>query len=246
MTRIPSDTDPGAQEARLVWDRVPKEKERRERPTRDAVVTAAVALADAEGLEAVSIRRVAAALDTRPMGLYSFFGRKDELIDLIADEVLAEAVLAEIPAGWRDGLSALAHATRDVCTAHPWLVAAAGMRPQIGPNAMRHFEQSLQAVSGLQVSPDRKLAVLRAVDTYALGHVQVSHALHQTQRREGLTSSQWQATASAYLSRLAASGDFPHLAAFGTSALLDSEDDEPAFDTGLNWLLDGIAAAIGK
>jgi len=245
MTQAPLQHDAGAPEPGLVWDRVPKEKPRRERPTRDAVVAAAVALADAEGLEAVSIRRVAAALGTRPMGLYAFFDRKDDLIDLMADAVLAATVLPALPGGWREGLSALARATRDVSMAHPWLAAAAGTRVQLGPNAMRHFEQSLQAVSGLAASPETKLAVLRAVDTYALGHVQVSLAQHETLRREGLAPGQWRASAGAYLARLAASGDYPCLAAIGTEAVLQDHDDGAAFETGLNWLLNGIAAETG-
>jgi AcrR family transcriptional regulator len=242
MTQDSLQHGPGAPEPGLVWDRVPEEKQRRERPTRDAVVTAAVALADAEGLEAVSIRRVAAALGTRPMGLYAFFDRKDDLIDLMADAVLDGTVLPELPPGWREGLSALARATRDVSLAHPWLAAATGTRVQLGPHAMRHFEQSLQAVSGLAVSPARKLAILRAVDTYALGHVQISLAQHETLRREGLTPGQWQASAGGYLARLAASGDYPNLAAFGADAVLQDQDEEAAFETGLNWLLNGIAA----
>jgi AcrR family transcriptional regulator len=243
MTATSRHTADSAQEGGLIWERAPKEKERRERPTREAVVAAAIALADAEGLDAVSIRRVAAALQARPMGLYSFFDRKDELIDLMTDEVLAGAVLHDVPAGWRAGLSALASATRDVCTAHPWLVVA-GMRPKLGPNAIRHFEQSLQAVAGLDISPGRKLAILRAVDTYALGYVQVALAQQQAHRREGRSSREWQDSARAYLARLADSGDYPQLAALGTDTLLRDEDDDPAFSTGLTWMLDGIATAI--
>jgi AcrR family transcriptional regulator len=242
MTSTPDDHGSGGPDA-LVWER--PTRERRERPTRDSVVAAAIELADTEGLDAVSIRRVAAALGARPMGLYSFFDRKDELIDLMIDHVLAETVLDRVPAGWRPGLSALARATRDVCMAHPWLVAATGMRAQIGPNAMRHFEQSLQAVADLAIDPAGKLAILRAADTYALGHVQVSQAAHEAWRRAGDGDRQRQETATAYLSRLAASGEFPRLAELGTAALLADEDDQAAFETGLNWLLAGIAADIG-
>ena len=102
MTPTSADQDPGTSgpaqgpaSAGLIWTRPPKEK--RERPTREAIVAAATGLADTHGLDAVSIRRVAAALQTRPMDLYHYFARKDELIDLMADEVIAAAVLDELP-----------------------------------------------------------------------------------------------------------------------------------------------------
>src|SRR5258707_15892468 len=118
-----SDPAPGPAPAGLIWTRPPKEK--RERPTREAIVVAATDLADTHGLDAVSIRRVAAALSTRPMDLYRDFARKDELIDLMADEALAGAVLDELPRHWRDALAAIAHALHGVCLAHPWMVTAA-------------------------------------------------------------------------------------------------------------------------
>jgi len=78
----PGTSDPaqGPTPAGLIWTRPPKEK--RERPAREAIVAAATDLADTHGLDAVSVRRVAAALQTRPMDLYRHFARKDELIDL--------------------------------------------------------------------------------------------------------------------------------------------------------------------
>src|ERR1700676_5178880 len=103
-----SDPGQGPAPAGLIWTRPPKEK--RERPTRDAIVAAATDLADTHGLDAVSIRRVAAALQTRPMDLYRDFARKDELIDLMADQAAAGAVLDELPPHWRDALTAIARA----------------------------------------------------------------------------------------------------------------------------------------
>src|SRR5258708_23728075 len=86
-----SDPAPGPAPAGLIWTRPPKEK--RERPTREAIVAAATDLADTRGLDAVSVRRVAAALQTRPMDLYRYFARKADLIDLMVHQALAGAVL---------------------------------------------------------------------------------------------------------------------------------------------------------
>ena len=230
---------PGAAPAGLIWTRPQAEK--RERPTREAIVAAAIDLADTHGLDAVSIRRVAAALQTRPMDLYRYFARKDELIDLMVDEVIAAAVLDELPRDWRDALTAIARALRAVCLAHPWMVTAAGQQALIGPNVMRHAEQSLEATAALGIDPAKRLAIWRAVDTYTMGHVHISPGRDPG---EGNTADDpgWRAAAEAYLQDLAASGNFPNLAAIGAAGLLHSDYDELTFETGLGWLLTGIAA----
>ena len=233
----------GPAPAGLIWTRPPKEK--RERPTREAIVAAATDLADTHGLDAVSIRRVAAALHTRPMDLYGYFARKDELIDLMADEAAAGAVLDEIPRDWRDALAAIAHALRAVCLAHPWVVTAAGRQPLIGPNVIRHVEQSLEATAALGIDWTKRLAIWRAVDSYTMGHAHLSPGRDHS---EGTTANDpgWRAAAGAYLQNLAGSGNFPNLAAFGAAGLLHSKYDELTFETGLGWLLTGIAADVNQ
>jgi AcrR family transcriptional regulator len=229
----------GPAPAGLIWTRPPREQ--RQRPTREAIVAAATDLADTHGLDAVSIRRVAAALQTRPMDLYRYFARKDELIDLMVDEVVAGAVLDEIPRDWRDALAAIAHAMRAVCLAHPWMVTAAGRQALIGPNVMRHAEQSLEATAALGIDWTKRLAIWRAVDSYTMGHAHLSPGRDQS---EGNTADDpgRRAAAEAYLQGLADSGNFPNLAGIGTAGLLHNEHDELTFEAGLNWLLTGIAA----
>jgi len=246
MTPISPDRHPGtsdpAQEpepAGLIWTRPPKEK--RERPTREAIVAAATDLADTDGLDAVSIRRVAAALQTRPMDLYRYFARKDELIDLMVDEVIAGALLDELPRDWRDALTAIARALRAVCLAHPWMVTAAGRQALLGPNVMRHVEQSLEATAALGLDQTKRLAIWRAVDSYTMGHAHLSPGRDQSEDNTANDPGR-RAAAEAYLQGLADSGNFPNLAASGAAGLLHNDHDELTFETGLNWLLTGIAA----
>jgi AcrR family transcriptional regulator len=237
----PGTPDPahGPAPAGLIWTRPPQEK--RERPTREAIVAAATDLADTHGLDAVSVRRVAAALKTRPMDLYRYFARKDELIDLMVDEVVAGAVLDEIPHDWRDALAAIARALRAVCLAHPWMVTAAGQQALLGPNVMRHVEQSLEATAALGLDQAKRLAIWRAVDSYTLGHANIRPGRDYG---EGGTAHDpaWRAAAEAYLQDLAGSGNFPNLAALGAAGLMHNDHDELTFETGLSWLLTGIAA----
>jgi AcrR family transcriptional regulator len=250
MTPTSAGQDPGTPgpaqgpaPAGLIWTRPPKEQ--RQRPTREAIVAAATGLADTHGLDAVSVRRVAAALQTRPMDLYRDFARKDELIDLMVDDVIAAAVLDELPPDWRDALTAIACALRAVCLAHPWVVTAAGRQALLGPNVMRHVEQSLQATAATGLDPAKRHAIWRAVDSYTMGHAHLSPGRDPG---DGSTANDpgWRAAAGAYLQDLAASGSFPNLAAFGAAGLLHSDYDELTFETGLGWLLTGIAADAGQ
>jgi hypothetical protein len=107
---------------------------------------------------------------------------------------------------------------------------------------MRLFEQSLQAMAELDIDRTKKLAIGRAVTTYTMGHAQ--RGLTRVHGRATLSDPEWRAYADAYLQRLIDSGDFPHLAGFGTEALLHDENEEQGFDTGLDWLLTGIAAEL--
>ena len=207
-------------------------------------MAAAIGLADTEGLSAVSIRRVAAALRTRPMGLYSHIARKDDLLDLMLDQVLGELLLDQLPGDWRQALRAIAQRTLAAARRHPWIIGALGQRPTIGPNGMRHREQSAAAVAGLDADLFRKGALLEAVDAYTIGHVTMELAERETQRREHLSGPQWHTAMQAYLQRLLGSGDFPHLARLGHGAGIPPADHQRRFDAGLDWLLAGFTTTL--
>src|SRR5262249_51630132 len=140
--------------------------------SREAIVRAAIKLADEEGIDAVSIRRIAAELKARPMSLYSFIERKDDLFDLMLDHVAGEALVpGELPADWREALMLIAEHTRDASLKHPWILGAHGRVSGVGPNGISHIEQSLAAIDALDVPSERRYAILAAVDNYTLGHV---------------------------------------------------------------------------
>ncbi len=233
--------------AASLWTRpaLPTSEAARPRVTREAIVAAALELADAEGLQAVSIRRVAAKLGTRPMGLYSHIERKDDLIDLMLDAIAGEVLLDEVPGDWREALRAIATRTREGAHRHPWIAEAAGERAMIGPNGIRHVEQSLAALAGLRLDRAGKRAVLTAVDAYTFGHVMTELARRSLRETAGLDAKGWSDAAAPYLEQLVATGEFPQTQAFGVESLLaDQEDDDATFATGLEWLLDGIAASL--
>jgi AcrR family transcriptional regulator len=233
-----------------VWARDEEQSSGPQPLSREAIVAAAIEIADADGLEAVSIRRLATKLDARPMSLYSHIGRKGDLIDLMVDEVMAGAI---IPGGpptddWREALRQIAQRTRESTRAHPWMIAAAFHRPFLGPNALRHIDQSLAAVSELPLSPERKRAVLLAIDTYTLGFVRwevmspkAGGGTPCAGRPEAGPSA---AEIDAYLAAQTASGDYPHLAEFVGKKMGFGVKAEK-FEIGLEWLLTGIEAEVG-
>ena len=218
-----------------------------EKLTREAVVACAVDIADREGLEAVSVRRVAAELSARPMSLYSFFKRKDDLVDLMVDQVLGEMLLDEVPPGdWRAALKALLHRQILVGRRHLWIMSQFGVRAPIGPNAARHAEQSLATIASLGLPTKRALRLLRAVDTYLWGFATLSGQELAARRRAQLTEEEWHATTEAYFEGLFSDGELPHLAEAGRHGLLRGGVQEwvADFDEGLDWLLDGFAATL--
>src|SRR5215510_6805767 len=108
-----------------IWAR-PEPGTRRPRYTRDKIATAAVAIADADGFEAVAIRRVAAELGGSPMSLYHYIAGKEDLVALMDDALMAETVVPgdELPTDWRQALATIARRTRAVFLRHPWALAA--------------------------------------------------------------------------------------------------------------------------
>jgi AcrR family transcriptional regulator len=201
---------------------------------RDAIVDAALVIADREGFESVSMRRVAAELGVGTMSLYHHIADKDELVYEMADAIGAEMLIpGEVPQDWREALRQIALHTRDTFLRHPWLLEITAERPVATPNTLRHIEQTAAAVAGLDVDQRVAMAMVMAVDDYTLGFVlREQHA--RRWRRGGFP---------ARLQALLSAGEFPLIARW----LAEGRSLEPPparFEDGLDWLLDGIAAAL--
>lgn len=225
----------------LVWER----PEPADRPvlaplSRQRIARAAIRLADANGLEAVSLRKVAAALDVGPMRLYGYIGTKDELLDLMVDAVHAE--IRPAGDGWRQVLRSLAETTRQTVHRHEWLADLIGGRPQLGPHALARGEAVFAAMGGVDV--DIVMPVVAAVDAYVIGAVRREIAERRAERATGMDKRQWQAAFGPYLEQIFATGRFPALATVvRDGAHLDTDQ---TFRTGLDFLLDGIQARISS
>ncbi|MGV9273714.1 TetR/AcrR family transcriptional regulator C-terminal domain-containing protein [Streptomyces griseosporeus] len=225
----------------LVWER----PEPPDRPVpaplnRERIVRAAIELADADGLDAVSLRKVATALGVGPMRLYSYIDSKEELLDLMVDAAYAE--IRPAGATWREVLRSLAESTRQTVHAHEWLADLLGGRPQLGPHALARGEAVVAALDGVDV--DDVMPVVGAVDAYVIGAVRREIAGRRAERATGMDERRWQAALGPYLERTFATGRFPALATVVRDAA--HLDADATFAMGLDFLLDGIEARISR
>jgi AcrR family transcriptional regulator len=219
---------------------------RKPRFTREQIASTALALADSEGFEALSMRRVAEELGAGTMTLYYYVRTKEDLLTLVEDALMGEIFAASdpLPKAWRAAVTRLATATRATYVRHDWaLRALTGLH--VGPNGLRHIEQSLQAVAGVALPLGRKLEILSIVDDYVLGHcVRFTEARRQPQLERKTARALSEA-----MKRYLDEGDYPQL-----RALIGNDDPFDAFakssgfmtrdyhfDIGLDALLDGLA-----
>ena len=222
---------------------------RRPRFTRDAIAAAAMQIADAEGFAAVSMRRIAAHLDAGTMTLYHYVRTKDELLTLIVDAFFGEVVVpseVSIPEDWRVAMTLIASRTKDALERHPWVLDITD-DARIGPNAMRHFDQSWQALSTMAATFDEKLDVIMAVDEAVFGFClhQRNESQHADARRDDMVE---------YVGDLLAQGRYPALAALVAdvgltqvwSRIADASHDRHRFDRTLDCLLAGFKARVQR
>jgi AcrR family transcriptional regulator len=230
----------------LIWERAEPVKRPTPAPlSRDQIVRTAIAIADSQGLEAVSLRKVGAALGAGPMRLYGYMTTKSDLLDLMVDVVYGEMVPASSPAGnWRDVIRAIAYDTRQAAQKHEWFVDLLGGRPHQGPNALLHLEASLAAFANDPGFGDIDLVLqaVKTVNAYVIGTIQSELREVRAERESGLNKTEWQEATGPYLFRMIETGRFATIARVVQEANHPSPDI--AFEQGLNYVLDGIAAQL--
>ncbi|MCZ2847088.1 TetR/AcrR family transcriptional regulator [Modestobacter sp. VKM Ac-2978] len=215
----------------------------------DRIVTAAVHLADAEGLAALSMRRVATELGVGAMTLYGHVPGKGELVDLMLDAALGELYPddAVVTSGsWRARLTAVARANWDFFVRHPWALHLATGRPPLGPHLMRKYELELRAVDGLGLPEVQMDLLVTLVNGFVRGTVSGVHEKADVERATGVTEDQWWAATEPYVAQVFDGERFPTAARVGPVAgeELGAGDPHRSFEFGLERLLDGIGVLI--
>ena len=218
-------------------------------PDRDRVVRAAVAIADAEGLTGLSMRRLAADLGMPTMSLYRHVADKEELVLLMMDAVFAGNGPPELsPAddGWRACLEALARRQWALYRRHPWLAQAVSFtRPLLVPRAMAHTEWAMRALDGLGLNPNTQFRAAVTLANHVRGTAVNIESEAQAEQESGLNEEQWMDGQQARFAEILGSGRFPMMARFVTA-----DDVEFSLDLlmefGLQRLLDGLAPLVEK
>ncbi len=218
----------------------------------DRVVAAAVRLADAEGLGALSMRRVAADLGVGAMTLYGHVPGKGELVDLMLDTVLGELYPDEdvVTGGdWRDRLQAVARANWDLFLRHPWALHLATGRPPLGPHLMRKYELELRAVDGLGLTEVEMDLLVTLVNDFVQGTVGGVSEKAAAEQVSGVTEDQWWTAMAPHVDRFFDAERFPTAARVGPAAgeeLQAASSPERSFEFGLARLLDGVGVLVAQ
>ncbi|UUU33051.1 TetR/AcrR family transcriptional regulator [Streptomyces sp. CA-210063] len=228
----------------LLWD-TGRRPSRGPKPglTLDRIVEAAVLVADAEGLEAVSMRRVATELGTGTMSLYRYVPGKAELLDLMLDRVQRPS---ENPddlgdGGWRSALEALGRATLALYQRHPWLLQVNQSRPLLGPSALDGMEKVLARIKSMGLTDPELISAIIAVDGYVVGAARTQLYQREAERRTGLTDAEFWQAHTPVIEEVMTSGRYPLLAGLSEDAFGTDFDH---FEFGLQRILDGLEVFV--
>ncbi|PRB10267.1 GntR family transcriptional regulator [Microbacterium sp. MYb62] len=210
------------------------------------VVTTAITMADAEGIDAISMRRIAAELGTPTMSLYRHVESKDGLVLLMIDAVLGEESFPEPSADWRADLEVSARLQWAGFQRHPWLAGVMSIsRPQLVPNGFRYTEWCLRALEPLGLS----MEAMMYISVIVFSHVKslaTDIAFEAEQRQDtGLTADEYMTTRSTDIAAMVSPTDLPLLASLVRSDDFDLDLDA-LFEFGLQRLLDGIESWLPR
>jgi AcrR family transcriptional regulator len=231
----PSSPRPAKAAPEMIWLR-PERAGRGPEPahSRAAIAAAAITLADAEGLGAVSMRKVATALGAGTMSLYNYVPKKEHLFDLMLDAAVGEFILPEEPCGDpRADLTLLAREQLAAMRRHPWLPGLSVTRPSMGPNALRCLEFFLAALAHSPWDGTTRMEMFAMMSGF------VAQFADWERAAAGGDGDQWQAELAGYLTGVVATGRYPHLA-----AALASGGGAPGADAAFGRSLDRLLSVI--
>ncbi|WP_181774614.1 TetR/AcrR family transcriptional regulator C-terminal domain-containing protein [Amycolatopsis pittospori] len=215
--------------------------------SRERVVKAAIRIADAEGIRALSMRRIASGLGVATMALYRHVAAKEELILEMADVALGEIRFpADPPAGWRAQLELMARAQWALFRRHPWLAQALSVtRPQPLPNLLRHADWATRALDGHGLPASTIMYAHITIFNHVRGIALNFEAETETEAGTASSVEDWLARQEPILWDLVSDGRFPNFAGVVSRAPFDYDLDT-LFEFGLQRLLDGYAVLLAK
>lgn len=241
--------DPG-RTLRLLWRAQvedPRAGSRAGRPRAldvDTVISAAIALADAEGLGALTMRRLADRLGVRPMTLYTYVPGRAELLDLMLDSVYASMPRHHQPdSSWQDRVRAAAHANRATFEQHPWATTISTARPPLGPGQMAKYEHELDAFTGSGLDDLQTDDALTHLLTFVRANAHDVTAVRHTELHEGNEDHEWWAVMQPLLAEVLDPDTYPlatRIGAASGAARNSAYDPAHAYAFGLTLVIDAL------
>lgn len=215
------------------------------------VVQAAVSLADADGIDAVTMRRVAEHLGVSPMSLYTYVPGRAELLDLMIDHAHGELPAVDPGLGWRAALTSIADELWALFHRHPWLLQVTTTRSALGPHSFAKYEHELRAVEGIGLDDVEMDAAVSLVTSLVRGAARSSLDAARLVRTSGMTDAQWWERAAPVLAGIPAAdaAHYPIASRVGQAAgeaHNAAEDPAYIFRFGLARVLDGIEALLSE
>ncbi len=245
MTTYSGSGDP-ARSLALLW----RTDERRSQAglSVDRIARAAIALADADGLQALSMRRVADALGVGTMSLYTHVPGKAELLDVMLDMALGETERPEdSPGPWRARLEQVARENWALFRRHPWILQVATARPPLGPNLLAKYDYELRALDGIGLSDHEMDRALSLVLNFVAGAARWAVDAAGVASETGVTDAQWWDAYAPLLTRMVDFDRYPLGSRVGSAAGEANQaasDPEGDFEFGIQRVLDGIEAYV--
>jgi AcrR family transcriptional regulator len=237
----------------LLWgggDEAGRPARRGPRPklTIDEIARAAVAVADRDGLAALSMRRLADDLGVTAMSLYTYVPGKAELLDVMLDTVLAETARPqETEGGWRERLRRIARENWTLYHRHPWMLQVATTRPVLGPNLVAKYDYELRAIDGLGLTDIEMDMTIAMLGDFVHGAARAAITMAQAEQHTGRTESEWWAAYEPLLAKVFDASKYPTATRVGAAAGAEFQAAAApgrTFEFGLERLLDGLAALI--
>ncbi len=230
----------------LMWGREDSSRRRGPKPrlTLEAIVDQAIVIADAEGLEAVSMRRIATGLGVGTMSLYRYVPGKEELLDLMLERVSAVEEGLDLGPDWKEALRAVGHGLWRLYTTHPWLPLVDQTRPLLGPHALHSLEITLASLAATGLNGQEQIAVISTVDALVQSAARTANAAARAERDSGITTEEFWQAQEPILVKAMESGRYPYLAAMDENTFDMSGEEHVEF--GLELLLDGVEILVNR
>lgn len=208
---------------------------------REAIVRAAITIADAEGVDGLSMRRVATHLGVSTMALYRHVANKDALVTAMIDQVYTEHALPEPPpADWREALELALLTEWGIYRRHPWTVRLTPLAGAVqSPGLVQNAEWMMRVITGQGRSPDAAMAILTFVSAYTSGMALQGTRAVVEGYEAGMDAEHWWRSRGEEFLRIAEQGRFPL-----TFSVSGPTDVHAIFDLGMKHLLDGLTPLI--